>query len=70
MLTPREKSHLPEKFSPDEDRTRDVASSRTASSTHYQRAIPVPAKCIEMYTLVNEDPFLRHTWHVAWEHHI
>ena len=30
------------KISTKEDRTRDVASSRTASPTHYQRAIPAP----------------------------
>ena len=35
MLTPREKSPLPDKFSPEEDRTHDAASSRTASPTHY-----------------------------------
>ena len=40
MLIPREKYSLPEKFSPEEDRTHDAASSRTASPTHYQRAIP------------------------------
>ena len=39
MSTPREKSPLPEKFSQEEDRTHDAASSRTASSRHYQRAI-------------------------------
>ena len=33
MLTPREKSPLPEKFSSEEDRTQDTASSRTASPT-------------------------------------
>ena len=43
MLTPRENSPLPEKFSPEEDRTRDAASSRTASPTHFQRAIPAPS---------------------------
>ena len=42
MLTPREKSPLQEKFSAREDRTHDVASSRTASPTHYQGAIPAP----------------------------
>ena len=42
MLTPREKSTLPEIFSPEEDRTHDAASSRTASPTHDQRAIPAP----------------------------
>ena len=42
MLTPREKSPLPENFSPEEDQTHDAASSRTASPTHYQRAIPAP----------------------------
>ena len=31
MLTPREKSPLPENFSSEEDRTHDAASSRTAS---------------------------------------
>ena len=36
----KEKSPLPEKFSSEEDRTHDVASSRTASPVHYQRAIP------------------------------
>ena len=42
MLTPRENSPLTEKFSSEEDRTHDAASSRTASPTHYQRAIPAP----------------------------
>ena len=42
MLTPREKSPLPEKCSPEEDRTNKSSSSRTASPTHYQRAIPAP----------------------------
>ena len=41
-LTPREKSLLPEKFSQEEDRTQDAASSRTASPTHYEPAIPAP----------------------------
>ena len=36
------KSPLPEKFSPQEDRAHDAAQSRTASSTHYQPAIPAP----------------------------
>ena len=36
MLTPREKSPLPEKFSPEEDQTHNAASSRTVSPTHYQ----------------------------------
>ena len=38
----RRKSPLPEKFSPEEYRTHDAASSRTASPTHNQRAIPAP----------------------------
>ena len=42
MLTPREKSPLPENFSSEEDGTHDAASSRTVSPTHCQRAIPVP----------------------------
>ena len=37
-LTPKEKSPLPENFSPKEDRTHDTTSSRTARPTHYQRA--------------------------------
>ena len=42
MLTPREKSPLPKKFSPEEDRTQEATSGRTASPTHYQQAVPVP----------------------------
>ena len=40
MLTPREKSPPPEKFSSEEDRTYDPASSLTASPPLYQRDIP------------------------------
>ena len=44
-LTPREKFPLPEKkLSPEEYRTHDAASSRTASPTYYQRAIPAPGE--------------------------
>ena len=32
----------PKKFSPEEDRTHNAASSRTASPTHYQRATAAP----------------------------
>ena len=35
------KSHLPEKFSPEEYRTHVAASSRAASPTQYQRATPI-----------------------------
>ena len=42
VRTPREKSPLLEKISSEEDQTHDVASSRTASPTHYQRAIAAP----------------------------
>ena len=48
MLTPREKSPLPEKkISLEEDRTHDAASSKTASPTHNQWAIlaPLHADC-------------------------
>ena len=39
----KRKFPLPEKkFSPEEDRTHDAATSRTASPTHDQRAIPAP----------------------------
>ena len=48
MLTPRGKNPLPEKFSPEEDRTHDAASSRTAIPTHYQRAIPAPLLPFDM----------------------
>ena len=47
-LTPREKSHLQEKFSSEEEGTHDTASSRTASPTHYQQAIPAPVMLILM----------------------
>ena len=40
MLTPN--SLCRKKFSLEEDRTHDAASSRTASPTHYQLAIPAP----------------------------
>ena len=43
MLTPMETSPLLEKFSSEEDRTCDAASSSTASPTHNQRAIPAPS---------------------------
>ena len=46
MSTPRKKSPPLEKFSQEEDRTHDAASSRTASSTHNQRAIPTPCPCL------------------------
>ena len=36
------KSSLPEKFSSEEDQTHNAESSRTASPTHLQRAIPAP----------------------------
>ena len=44
MLTPRKNPLNRKKFSPEEDRTQDAASSRTASPTHYQRAIPALGK--------------------------
>ena len=48
MLTPREKSPLPEKFSPEEDQTHNAASSRTASPTHCKRAIPAPDQVVQI----------------------
>ena len=52
MLTPREKSPLPEKFSSEEDRANDAASSRTASPTQYQQAQSAPQQwiCLETFT--------------------
>ena len=61
MLTAREKSPLPEKFSLGEYRTHDAASSRTASPTHYQRAVPAPTLCeccLNMGTAI-----ITLTWH-------
>ena len=56
MLTLREKSLLPEKkFSPEEYRTHDAASGRTASPTHYQPAIPAP-RCIKQNSEPNTLP--------------
>ena len=46
MLTPGEKSPLPENFSSEDDQTSDAASRRTASPTYYQRAIPAPASLL------------------------
>ena len=46
MLTPREKSPLPEKSSSEEDRTHDAASHRTASPTHYQLGYLSPQSLI------------------------
>ena len=43
VFTPMEKSLLSEKFSSEEDGTHDVASRRTESPTHYQRAILTPS---------------------------
>ena len=42
MFTPKEKSPLLEEFTPEEDKTHNAASSRTASPTHYQQAISAP----------------------------
>ena len=46
MLILRDKSPLPEKFSSEENQTHDAASSRTASPTHYQRAIPAHTRVL------------------------
>ena len=50
MLTPREASPLPEKFSSEEDQTHNprAASSKTASPTHYQLAVPAPMLTIHV----------------------
>ena len=50
MLTPREKVPLPEKVSPEEDRTHDTASRRTASPTHYQWAIAAPYRGLNLHS--------------------
>ena len=46
MSTPREKSPLPEKIFPEEYRTNDTTSHRTACPTHYKQAIPAPVEDI------------------------
>ena len=43
IVTPREKFPLMEKFCPEEDRTHDSTSSRTAGPTNNQWAIPAPS---------------------------
>ena len=48
MLTSREKSPLPEKFSIEEGQTHDAASSRAVSPTHYQQAISTTADIFEL----------------------
>ena len=52
MLTPKEKSPLLQKqLSSEENRTHDTASSRTASPTHYQRAILAPLHELNCFKL-------------------
>ena len=48
MLTPREKSPLPDKFSAEEDQTHDAASRRTASPTHNQTSYSGPQLQIQL----------------------
>ena len=48
------KSHLLEKFSPEDDRTHVAASNRTVSPTHYQRAILAPVGQYVRYSFVWE----------------
>ena len=43
MLTPREISPLPEKFSLEKNQTHDIVSHRTESPTHYQQTNPAPS---------------------------
>ena len=42
ILTPRGESPRPQTFSSEDDRINEAASGRTASPTHYKRAIPAP----------------------------
>ena len=53
MLTPSEQSTLPEKFSPEEDRTHNTASSRTASPTRCQAILALfrgfPTRMVYLY---------------------
>ena len=50
MLTPREKSHLQEKFSSEENQTHGTASNRTGSPTYYQLSYSGPFPCSTMLT--------------------
>ena len=70
MLTPREKSPLPEKFS-QEDRTHDAASSRTASPTHYQQAISdstrVHSQSMDWFTRGLQTGFICNLWNCIFQ---
>ena len=46
------KSPLPVKFSPEEDRTHNAASSRTVNPTHYLRATSVPCPLLQLFLFV------------------
>ena len=65
MLTQREKSPLPEQFSLEEDRTHDAASSRTASTPHYQRAIPASRWDLN-HSLAESPTFHHHPSPFTW----
>ena len=54
MLTPREKSPLPEKISSEEDQTHNAASSSMVGPTHYQQAIPAPLSKRQRRLLTSE----------------
>ena len=68
MLTPREKSPQPGKFSSEEDRTHDAASRRTASPTHYQLSYSGPN--INDLTFGGLVPTLPHDWRPPREREI
>ena len=65
MITPREKSPLPEKFSSEEDGTHDAASSRTASPTHYQRCVKQDSEPNTLPTLRQAGQRAQHTTNAA-----
>ena len=66
MLTPREKSPLLKKFSPEEDRTYNAASIRTVSLTHYQPASPAPVYGVNIRSKI----WLQTNNHVCLQMHI
>ena len=54
MLTQNERAPLPEKFSSKEGRTHDAASSKIASSTHYQLSYSPSAVTILIVCLFDD----------------
>ena len=67
ILSSKEKSPLPEKFSSEEDGTHDAASRRTASSTHYQLSHSGPL--ITTITMITAAPAMMSCTKTKHRHH-